>query len=90
MAIDRVNNYAFLNDQSKPFRFYETENEIFGIGIDKNIVIDSANSSGIKLDLSAPTYGWRDMIGPVYVRSEPKIKHHHSTQHKDNQIWQMN
>jgi len=29
------------------------------------VVIPKASGNGIKVDLAAPTFGWRDMIGPV-------------------------
>jgi hypothetical protein len=44
----------------------QTINEANEMGFLKT-VMDKANTGGIKVDLTTPTYGWRDIEGPVTI-----------------------
>ncbi|KKK92808.1 hypothetical protein LCGC14_2699240 [marine sediment metagenome] len=52
---------------------YNTSEDILkwqhNIATEKNLVLPKASGKGIKVELAAPTFPWRDLLGELFVRS---------------------
>jgi len=49
------------------FDGYYFDNDVY-IADGQFLVLDKASGNGIKVDATTPTFGWRDLLGPIVVR----------------------